>query len=126
MWQTKARCCGVGGGGEQLCAGGGVVAGVLASHEKYPGWTLPGHMVLPLLRQRVGLLPLSTESEAAGLSVPAAARSEGGLCMTGPSWVREPGQAAAPPTGEPHLGCVLAITIITPASRNQESWEEAD
>ena len=87
-----------------------------SSHEKYPGWTLPGHMVLPLLRQRVGLLPLSTEGEAASLSVPAAARSEGGLCMMGPSWPRETWQPAAPPTWQEHLGCVWALIITIVAA----------
>ena len=81
---------------------------------------------MPLLRQRVGLLPLSIEGQAAGPSVLAAARSVGGLCVLLPSWCWQSGQQAAPVTGQPHLRCVLAITIITPASRNQETWEEAD
>ena len=74
----------------------------------------------------MGLLPLSAEGEAAEPRLLAAARGEGGLGVTEPSWVRQPGQLAAPVTGEPHLRCVLGITIKTPASRNQESWEEAD
>ena len=77
-------------------------------------------MFRPHLRQRVGLLPLSIKGEAAGPSVPAAARGEGGLCMPAPPFVWQSGQLAAPVTGEPHLRCVLAITIITPASRNEE------
>ena len=75
-----------------------------------------------LLRQRVGLLPLSIKAQAAGPSVLAAACGVGGLCMQVTSWCWQPGQGAAPVTGEPHLGCVLTITI-TPASRNKESWE---
>ena len=82
IWQTEVGCCGVGGGGEQLCGG----VGGPASHEEYPGWTLPGHMVLPPLRQRVGLLPLSIKGQAAGPSVQAATRGVGGLCMPLPSW----------------------------------------
>ena len=60
------------------------------------------------------------ESVAAVTIVLAAARSVGGLCVLLPSWCRQSGQLAAPVTGEPHLRCVLAITIITPASRNEE------
>ena len=62
MWQTEALSCSVGSVGEQFSSG----LGHHTSHEKYPGWTLPGHMPQPLLRQRVGLLPLSTECQAAG------------------------------------------------------------
>ena len=121
--QIEVRCCSVGGSGEQLCAGAGG-AGEASSHEKYPGWTLPGHMPVSLLRQRVGLLPLSIKGVAAGPSSPrAAARGEGGLGMPKPSRCWEPGHEAAPVTGEPHLGCVLGIIIRTVASRYQESWE---
>ena len=79
-------------------------------------------MANPVLRQRVGLLPLSIyEGEAAEPRLLAAARREGGLGVTEPSWVRQPGQQAALVTGEPHLGCVLGITIRTLASRYQQS-----
>ena len=84
-------------------------------------------MVPPNLGQGVGLLPLSIyEGEAAEPRLLAAARREGGLGVTEPSWCRQSGQLAAPVTGEPHLRCVVPITISTAASRNQESWEEAD
>ena len=79
-------------------------------------------MVPPKLGQGVGLLPLSIyEGEAAEPRLLAAARREGGLGVTEPSRVRQPGQLAAPVTGEPHLRCVLAITIRTLASRYQQS-----
>ena len=80
-------------------------------------------MLPPLHRQRVGLLPLSIKAEAAQSAPEAAARGEGGLGMQVPSWCWKSRQLAAPPTGEPHLSCVLAITIRTDTSRNQESWE---
>ena len=79
-------------------------------------------MIPPNLGQRVGLLPLSScEGEAAESGLLAAARGEGGLGVTEPSWVRQPGQLAAPVTGEPHLRCVLGITIKTHTSSYQQS-----
>ena len=78
-------------------------------------------MVPPNLGQGVGLLPLSIyEGEAAEPRLLAATRGEGGLGVTEPSWCRQPGQQAALVTGEPHLRCVLAITISTLTSRYQE------
>ena len=80
---TNCLLCGV----RQIKArgGGGVGAGEhlrslprLRTHEKCPGWTLPGHVVTPYLRQGVGLLPLSIyEGEAAEPRLLAAARGEG-------------------------------------------------
>ena len=79
-------------------------------------------MVPPNLGQGVGLLPLSIyEGEAAEPRLLAAARGEGGLGVTEPSWCRQPGQLAAPVTGEPHLRCVLGITIRTHTSSYQQS-----
>ena len=80
IWQTEAWSCGVGAVGEQFCTGPGA-----SSHEEYPGWTLPGHMVIPPPRQRVGLLPLSIKGVAADPSAPAAAGGVGGLRMIEPS-----------------------------------------
>ena len=75
-------------------------------------------MVPPPLGQRVGLLPLSAEGETAEPRLLAAARRQGGLGVTEPSWCWQSGQLAAPVTGEPHLGCALGVTIIiTSASR---------
>ena len=79
-------------------------------------------MVPPNLGQGVGLLPLSIyEGEAAEPRLLAAARGEGGLGVTEPSWCWQSGQLAAPVTGEPHLRCVLGIPIRTLASRYQQS-----
>ena len=126
MIQIKARSGGGVSIGQQFCTGRKV--GVASSHEKCPGWTLPGYMAPPPLRQRVGLLPISIEGHAAGQpseghSLPAAARNVWWLCMLLPSWCRQPGQQAPLVTGEPHFHCGAGVTIITPASSYEESWE---
>ena len=116
IWQTEGVC----GVGDKFCTG----PGPFSSHQKYPGWTLPRHMVIPPHRQKVGLLPLSTECQAAEpSSVPATARSERWLCMMHQSSWWESGQQAAMVTREPHLGWVGDITIKTAPSRYQKSWE---
>ena len=131
--QIKAASGSGGGVGEQFrwLLAAGKACWESSSHDKCPDTTLPGHMVPPHPRQRVGSLPMSIKGEAAERcpKLGATARGEGGLCMIPPSWWWEPWQQAAPVTWKPHLGCVLGIIIsphiiMTPASCYQQSWGE--
>ena len=110
----KARSgCGW-GVGEQFCTAG--------AHQKYPLRTLPGHMVRPPLRQRVGLLPLSIKGEAGWprSTIRTAACSVGWLWMISPTWVWEAGQHTAPVTRKPYLGRGAGVISIILTSRYQE------